>query len=163
MRVALLVLLGLHLAHSLFRNGRVSPGKPRTIRFDLFVIQFPLFGVAAAIAYMEGALGRELLNPLYISAGLVLGHVVFVLSLLTIHQSVSDAREVLLGFGAIWEFMVESPLILSRYVGVAVTEEVIYRVAAQGALIALLGNSWAVSPSLRWYSRWFTPIFSATR
>ncbi len=143
MRVALLVLLGLHLAHSLFRNGRVSPGKPRTIRFDLFVIQFPLFGVAAAIAYMEGALGRELLNPLYISAGLVLGHVVFVLSLLTIHQSVSDAREVLLGFGAIWEFMVESPLILSRYVGVAVTEEVIYRVAAQGALIALLGNSWA--------------------
>ena len=142
MRIALLVFLGLHLAQSLIQNGRREQGVRRRLRPDLFLIQMPLFIIACGIAYKDGVLGRELLNPVYIAAGLVAGHVIFVISLLTIHRCVSDAREVLLGFGAIWEFAVESPLILSRYIGVAVTEEVIYRVGAQGTLIAYLGNPW---------------------
>jgi membrane protease YdiL (CAAX protease family) len=141
-RIALLVFLGLHLVQSLLQNGRREKGRPRKIRPDLFLIQMPLFGVACVLAYHDGVLGRELLNPVYIAGGLVAGHVIFVVSLLTIHRCVSDAREVLLGFGAIWGFAVESPLVLSRYVGVAVTEEIIYRVGAQGTLIAYFGNPW---------------------
>jgi membrane protease YdiL (CAAX protease family) len=143
-RIALLAFLGLHVAHALWLNGRQGAAAPdRKNRAGLYLIQVPLFVVACLIAYQNGALGRALLNPVYIAAGLVLGHVIFVLSLLLVHGSARDAREVLLGFGAIWEFAIESPLILSRYVGVAVTEEVIYRAAGQQTLIAYLRTPWA--------------------
>ncbi|MFO7973985.1 MAG: CPBP family intramembrane glutamic endopeptidase [Candidatus Hydrogenedentota bacterium] len=143
MRTALLVFLGLHVVHSLIQNGRGKPDKRRKLRANLILIQMPLFVLAFYIAYREGALGRSLLNPAYILGGLVLGHAVFVVSLLVIHRCVADAREVLLGFGAIGSFIVESPVVLSRYVGVAITEEIIYRAAAQQSVIALLGNPWA--------------------
>ncbi len=143
MRAAVLVLAGLHVVHSLIANGSGKPKKRPKFRADLFLIQLPLFVVAAYVAYADGALGRQLLNPVYIGAGLVLGHVIFVFSLLAIHRCVSDAREVLLGFGSIGEFAAESPLVLGRYAGVAFTEEIIYRVALQGSLILVLGNPWA--------------------
>lgn len=143
MRIALLVFLGLHVAHSLVQNGRGKPEKRPRLRPNLVLVQMPLFVLAFCIAYQEGALGRDLLNPAYMLGGLVIGHVVFVGSLLVIHQCVSDAREVLLGFRAIGEFVVESPVVLSRYVGVAITEEIIYRAAAQETLVSVLGNPWA--------------------
>jgi membrane protease YdiL (CAAX protease family) len=141
-RIVLLVFLGLHVAHSLIENGRGKREKRPKLRPNLIFIQIPLFVFAFYIAYQAGALGRGLLNPAYIFGGLVVGHVIFVVSLLVIHRCVSDAREVLLGFRAIGEFVVESPVVLSRYVGVAITEEIIYRAAAQETLVAVLESPW---------------------
>jgi len=142
-KIAFLVFLGLHVAHSLIQNGRGKSERRSRIRADLLIIQIPLFVFACCIAYEGGALGRSLLNPAYLFGGLLAGHVIFVVSLLVIHHCVSDAREVLLGFGAIWGFVIESPLVLSRYVGVAITEEIIYRATAQSSFVSLLGHAWA--------------------
>jgi membrane protease YdiL (CAAX protease family) len=143
-RIALLAFLGLHVAHALWLNGRqdrVSSNAEN--RASLYLVQVPLFVLGCIIAWQNGDVGRGLVNPLTIAAGLLLGHVIFVLSLLLVHRSARDAREVLLGLRTIWEFVIESPLILSRYVGVAVTEEVIYRAAAQRTLCTYLRSSWA--------------------
>jgi membrane protease YdiL (CAAX protease family) len=143
-RIALLTFLGLHVVHALWLNRRQDRvSSKRDNRVSLYLIQVPLFVLGCIIAYQDGAVGRGLVNPLTITAGLVLGHVIFVLSLLVVHRSARDAREVLLGVRSIWDFAIESPLVLSRYVGVAVTEEVIYRAAAQQTLNAYLGAPWA--------------------
>lgn len=136
-----LALLGLHLVHSVVANRRPEPVTPaRRSRFVLLITQTPLFLLACYFGAQEGVFSRQLVNPLYIGVGLLAGHLIFVLSLLVTHRSWEDARFHFLDLGGVWNFTVENPVVLYRFLTVAVAEELIWRVGAQPMLIQLTGS-----------------------
>ena len=136
-----LALLGLHLGHSVVANRRPEPVTPvRRGRLVLLASQTPLFLLACYLGAQEGVFSRQLVNPLYIGMGLLAGHLIFVLSLLVTHRSWEDAQSHLLDLGGVWNFTVENPVVLYRFLTVAVAEELIWRVGAQPLLIDITGS-----------------------
>ncbi|MCL4694477.1 MAG: CPBP family intramembrane metalloprotease, partial [Candidatus Hydrogenedentes bacterium] len=81
-----------------------------------------------------------------IAIGLVAGHLIFGLSLLATHLSWRDAWSHFFDFGPIWNFTMDSPVVLTRFLGVAVAEELIWRVAAQTILVSFLA-AWMPAPA----------------
>lgn len=103
-------------------------------------IQTPLFLLAAGFAWQGGALSRVLFAPAPWVLGLVLGHVIFAGSLLITHGHPRDVAEVLFGPARVIRYAVKQLDLTLRIFAVAFTEELIFREAAQHAvLIPLLG------------------------
>lgn len=127
-----------HIAFSLATNPFQADGQPRgRVRMIHVLMQGPLFWLATFIAWDQGVFSRQLVSPVYIAIGLVAGHLIFGLSLLATHLSWRDALTHFFDFGPIWNFTMDSPIVLTRFLGVAVAEELIWRVAAQTLVIAL--------------------------
>lgn len=103
-------------------------------------IQTPLFLAACVIAFRMGAFGRELVFPPAIVAGLIVGHAVFGLSLWAVHRVYADAWALFADLPSLFAFLKECPNLLLKTFMLSVTEELIYRVAAQGLLVEALGR-----------------------
>jgi membrane protease YdiL (CAAX protease family) len=137
-----IVFLLAHVAFSLVTNPMQQDGQPRgRTRMTHVLMQGPLFWLATFIGWEQGVFSRQLVSPVYIATGLLAGHLIFGLSLLATHLSWRDAWSHFFDFGPIWNFTMDSPVVLTRFLGVAVAEELIWRVAAQTILIDLL-SSW---------------------
>lgn len=137
-----IVFLVAHVAFSLATNPMQQDGQPRgRTRMIHVMMQGPLFWLATFIGWEQGVFSRQLVSPVYIATGLLAGHLIFGLSLLATHLSWRDAWSHFFDFGPIWNFTMDSPVVLTRFLGVAVAEELIWRVAAQTILVDLL-SSW---------------------
>ena len=139
------MLLAFHTVYALLKclaKSRKEAGTPRlSMRLNV-ALQSAIFVLAAAFAYRGGIISRDLVSPIAIAAGLLAGHLIFGLSLLVTHRSMEDARGHFLDFGSVWDFVVEHPYVLSRFIYVGVSEEIIWRAAAQPALTGVL--AWAL-------------------
>ncbi len=133
-------LLGAHVAYSLVVNRR-EPGEPPTgkVKWIHLALQGPLLWTAAYIGWHMGVFSRELVSPLYFGLGLATGHVIFGFSIFATHLSLRDAWAHFFDFGPIWNFTMDSPSVLTRFIGVAFAEELIWRVVGQTLAIAALG------------------------
>ncbi len=134
-------LLAFHVVHAVTANRWEFQGGKWAQGFLLLGTQVPLFFAACYYAYHEGVFSRQLVSPVYIGLGALLGHLIFVLSLLITHGSLEDSRSHLFGFGDLWRFTVENPVVLYRFITVGVAEEIIWRAAAQPILIEATGNA----------------------
>lgn len=113
------------------------------------VLQTVLLAMACYTAYRDGVLGRSLFDPEWVILGLLSGHVVFGISLLFSHRSLettADIARYVLDFKAPARFAARSPRQLFACLDISLIEELVYRVAAQGMLLALTGNPWIAIP-----------------
>ena len=119
----------------------IRMGRPRG-RFTAFM-QSALLLIACVLGFQHEAFSRDLVSPLHVGAGLLAGHLVFGASLLATQRSVRETFDHLIDLDALWSFVVENPAVLMQFAGVAVAEEIIYRVGAQPMLL-----EWTGSPAL---------------
>ncbi len=141
MSILFLLLLAAYALHAVAANLRARDTAPRKGSHPLdYVLQTPLFVVACYLAVQDGALNRDLVSPVSIGAGLVAGHVIFLLSLSAVHRGLRDALGHFLDFPALGRFLTESPQLIFRFLAVSIAEEVIYRAAAQPLLAAQWGR-----------------------
>lgn len=160
------VLLGLLLVHAVvavisnqFEESKIPP----RINAVNMLIQLPIFYIGVYLAFQAGVFSRQLVSPLWIGFGLVVGHAVFAVSLLTtalgainddstddtdpesdeepagVWDALKEAYQVATDFGGLWEFMTNNPYVLSRFLGVAFAEELIWRAGAQTILLEYVG------------------------
>ncbi len=141
LRAAFLFLLAIHVVHALLVNAREDLRTNRVLRAVSMVLQSPLFLLAFLYGLALEAYSRQLVSPVYIGMGLVAGHLIFGLSLLATHRSLTDTSSHFFDFGSIWNFTVDSPIVLTRFLGVAVVEEIIWRIAAQAEFVRLTGSA----------------------
>ena len=97
----------------------------------------PLFIIAIVYTVQEDVWGRDLVSPLHWIVGLAMGHVLFSISVLLTHKSVSDSWETLKDVSDLVDFLINAPSVISRYVTVAFGEEVIWRMAGQTIAITI--------------------------
>ncbi|HOV59960.1 MAG TPA: type II CAAX endopeptidase family protein [Candidatus Hydrogenedentes bacterium] len=98
-------------------------------------IQTPLFFLAVWFAWNEGALSRVLFAPAPWLLGLVAGHLIFAGSLLVTHGHLEDVIDVLSGPIRVVRFATGRFDLTLRTFAVAFTEELIFREAAQRAVL----------------------------
>lgn len=150
---AFLVFLAGHTVYAVFTFKAKAPkkeGAARTsTRFNV-AFQSVIFLLAAALAYRGGVISRDLVSPIAIAAGLLAGHLIFGLSLLVTHRSIEDARSHFLDFGSVWDFVVEHPYVLSRFIFVGLSEEIIWRAAAQPSAMGVLAWAFGGGVDPRW-------------
>ncbi|MDZ4859358.1 MAG: CPBP family intramembrane glutamic endopeptidase [Candidatus Hydrogenedentes bacterium] len=129
-------LLAVHVVYSLLSNrwmpGEQPQGKVHMIHV---LLQAPLLWVAVYIGYHSDVFSRDLISPVYICIGLIAGHLIFGFSILATHLSWRDAWAHFFDFGPLWNFAMDSPVVLTRFLGVAFAEELIWRVAGQALAI----------------------------
>ncbi len=161
---ALLTLLLLHSVMAVVSN-RIEESKvpPRLFAANILV-QLPIFYIGLFLAFQAGVFSRQLISPIWIGFGLVVGHAVFAASLLTTAlgaaaeedddtnsgeddeepigswDAVKEAYEVATDFGGLWEFITNNPYVLSRFLGVAFAEELIWRAGAQTVVLDYVGS-----------------------
>lgn len=107
------------------------------------LLQTALLGVSCYMAYDAGALGRSLFTPEWVILGLVAGHLVFGVSLCFSHRSLESLKSIaryLVVLRPLARFAGQSPRQLFACIDVSLMEEIIYRVAVQGALVAMTGS-----------------------
>ncbi len=107
------------------------------------LLQTALLGVACYIAYQENALGRSLFSPGWVILGAIVGHGIFGVSLCFSHRSLDSLMGIVryvVDVRPLFRFVAKAPQQLFACIDVSLMEEIIYRVAVQGALIALLGS-----------------------
>lgn len=139
MSAVFLVFLLLHVVHALLVNRRrVIHDKDVSIRAAV-ATQTPAFLLACYFGYETGVLGRAVVAPWWIATGLVGGHIVFCISLLTTHGSIRDAGTMLKDVNGLWDYTVNHPEVLFRFLGVGIAEEIIWRVGAQPILTEVTG------------------------
>jgi len=138
---AFLLLFAAYAANAVLANRGDGGVAPRAFRVTSAAFHVPLFILACVYASREGAFSRQLVSPLYIAAGLLAGHLIFGVSLLITHQSLRAAVEQFFDMHALWAYAVENPRVLMRFLAVSVSEELVYRVAAQPLLIEATGNA----------------------
>lgn len=140
-----LFLLAVYVVQSLIHHRRSEEADGTKVRRAFALpLQLAVFGLASYFAYRGGAFSRELVSPVYIGLGFVAGHLIFGVSLLVTHRSVEDASGHFKDFGGVWRFVADHPYVLSRFVYVAISEEVIWRVTAQSIAIEHVGETLAV-------------------
>ncbi|NUM52509.1 MAG: CPBP family intramembrane metalloprotease [Candidatus Hydrogenedentes bacterium] len=133
--------LVVHVAYSLAVNRWDHGDNPKSkTRLIHVTLQGPLLWSAAFIGWDMGVFSRDLVSPVYIGLGLAAGHLVFGLSILATHLSWRDAWAHFFDFGPIWNFSMDSPSVLTRFIGVAFAEELIWRVVAQTFAIDMLAR-----------------------
>lgn len=139
-------LLAIYFAGSIMGNARPSKDKTRRSRSHVLslVTQTPTVLMAIAYGYSNGEISRQLFSIWYLFAGLILGHLIFGVSVLITHRSWRDTISLILDIPAIWAFLAERPFIFSRFLLVAVAEELVWRVAAQDILLKLIPSVWVV-------------------
>lgn len=146
MTAVFMILLAMHVVHSLLANRKDGPGPQLTHgRPNPFMLlsQTPMFVIACFLAFDAGILSRGLLSPVYFGLGLLAGLLIFCASVLVIHVSVLGAFEVFTHGIRMIRFTLDCPAVLSRFITVAFAEELIYRGVAQPILIAWTGSPWA--------------------
>jgi membrane protease YdiL (CAAX protease family) len=108
------------------------------------LLHIPMFYLACFYAYREGVFTRQLVNPLYIGLGLAAGHLVFGLSLVLTMNALRDAWGHFIDFESLWRYVTDNPVVLGRFLLVGLSEEMVWRVAAQpiftGHALALIGS-----------------------
>jgi len=135
-----LLLLSAYAVLSIIANRRVADPELRPRLRGAVLLQFPMVILSIYYAWSFGALDRSLFSPFHILGGLFAGHLIFTFSLLITHQRARDVAGHFADLQSIWRFIVENPNILMRFVGVSITEELIYRAAAQPILLQMTGN-----------------------
>ena len=141
MTTLFLCLFVLYLLYAVIANRTEQDGAPRKQSKLTLFLQSPVFLLSVWMGVEQGVVSRDLVSPIMIGAGLLLGHLVFGVSLLVTHRELRESTEHVLDLGALWRFLVENPNLLFRFLAVSLTEELIYRVAAQPMLIAATGNA----------------------
>jgi membrane protease YdiL (CAAX protease family) len=132
--------LAVHVALCVASNNKLESAPPRGKLRKLHAgVQAPVFWLGVYFAIVFEQLDRSLINPLYIGLGLLTGHLIFGISLLATHQDLKDTWSHFFDFGDIWNYTMRSPVVLTRFIGVAIAEEIIWRVGAQTIAIAVLG------------------------
>lgn len=109
------------------------------------LLQTGLLGLALYLGYLDGVLSRSLFDPKWVILGLVAGHLIFGVSLIFSHRSLDTLRDIagyVLDPRPLVRFLGQSPRQLFACLDVSLIEELIYRVAAQGVLIAMTGSPW---------------------
>lgn len=144
--VVFLALVGIHVVFSLAVPAGPESLKNVRMRVLQIVAQAPIFWLAVYLGVNRGVFSRDLVSPVYLGLGLAIGHLTFAASLLMTHQSLDDSRSHLFDFSEIWNFAVSSPAVLTRFMGGAFAEELIYRAVAQPLLIAWLGRFISPAP-----------------
>lgn len=155
---AFLVLLAAHVVHALLSvwqdRNREAAGQDSAVvtvqqrRWGL-ITQVPLFYVALAIGFfVHGAISRQLISPVHIAGGLLAGHAIFGLSLLITHRHFGDAWEHFIDLGGLWDYAMESPTVFGRFIIVAFSEELIWRVVFQPMAVAGFA---ALAPQGAWW------------
>lgn len=136
-----LALLGCYIAYALATNPRRGPEQKDQATTLGVAIQAPLFLLACWHGLGQGLFSRDWISPPAILLGLAAGHATFAASLLATHRDWRAAWEHLLGVRAFAGFLRDHPDTLMRTFAVAVSEEIIYRGAAQPLLHALTGSA----------------------
>ncbi len=143
MTIAFSLALALHIAFSVIvaRNKPEEPGQrpSKSVLFFNTIMSTALLVLACRMAYNHGVFTRQLVSPVYIAIGLVSGHFIFTLSLLVTHKSVSDAMTHFTRVPEMNKFVIDHPIVLSRFASVGIGEEIIWRGAAQLMLIDMIG------------------------
>ncbi len=137
MTAALLSLLALYVVYTVALNlatGGERSGKTLIIGG---VMHLPIIALASIAAARQGVFSRQLVSPVGIGVGLALGHLIFGVSLLISDRSFRDAAWHFIDLPALWRYGVDEPGVLGRFVGLSVSEEIVYRAGAQSALLAL--------------------------
>lgn len=148
MSLLFLALLTVHGAVSILIHRTAPPNALSGARkYLLLAVQLLLFGLGVYFAAQFGAFDRRLLSPIYIALGILGGHLIFGVSLLITHRSVEDAWSHFFDVRAPWKFLVDHPYVLSRFVYVGVSEEIIWRAAAQPVAIQLFAQPLAAGPA----------------
>lgn len=109
------------------------------------LLQTGLLGLALYLGYLDGVLSRSLFDLKWVILGLVAGHLTFGVSLIFSHRSLDTLRDIaeyVLDPRPLGRFLGQSPRQLFACLDVSLIEELIYRVAAQGVLIAMTGSPW---------------------
>lgn len=107
------------------------------------MLQTLLLLLSCYVAYDAGALGRSLFTPEWVILGVLAGHAVFGVSLCFSHRSLKSLQRIaryMVDVRPLARFAGAAPPQLFACVDVSLMEEIIYRVAVQGALVALLGS-----------------------
>lgn len=133
---AFVAVLGLYIVYSVASNRGADALYARQLSKPLVALQTPLFLLAIVLAVREGAFSRDLVNPVYIGLGLLGGHAIFLVSLLITHRDIKDVFLYMFDYRDVAAYVIDHPYILTRFLSVAVAEEVIWRVAAQPLVIA---------------------------
>ncbi len=133
------LLLVIYLAWTLATLHREETPRARP-SLAVLLLQTPLFFLACWIAWQREAFSRDLVFPVSIFCGVVLGHLIFCVSLLATHRVWRDVLEHLADLRALGAFLKENPDLMLRFFGVALTEEIIYRAAAQPLLAEWTGR-----------------------
>lgn len=157
-----LVLLALHVVHSVWVNRSEPDGRSVVRATIVLVTQLPMFLIALYFGLQTGAVSRDLLSPWYIALGVLGGHIVFCTSLFitpltfgprdhgiprsqhirsSLRESLAAVRPHVFDFAAPVRFVIEAPVVLTRFITVSVSEELIWRAATQVMLITLIGNA----------------------
>ena len=140
MKVFFALLLGAQVLHALITNRRGESDVKR-LSWAIILLQTPLALAAYWIAWQRGVFSRDLIDPVYLGAGLILGHVVFCLSLLATHRVWRDVWEHLFGVKPLCLFLKENPDMMLRFLGISCIEEVIYRAVAQPVANEWIGHA----------------------
>ncbi|MBX3179903.1 MAG: CPBP family intramembrane metalloprotease [Candidatus Hydrogenedentes bacterium] len=128
--------LELHGGGAAFRIFYVAGGALQTV----------LLVLAGYYAWEEGILGRGLFHPQWVILGLAGGHLIFGISLLFSHRSLESLRDIGVYIAdprPVSAYAARSPRQVFACIDVSLIEELVYRVAAQGLLLAWTGNAWA--------------------
>lgn len=141
------MLLALLLGQLRKRDRAGQAGGPLARLFYLSggLLQTALLALACLIGYNEGVIGRSLFDPKWVILGIVAGHAVFAVSLVFSHRSLDTLRDIFqyaTDPRPLGRFLGQSPRQLFACLDVSLIEEMIYRVAAQGVLLALTGEPW---------------------
>jgi membrane protease YdiL (CAAX protease family) len=137
-----LALLAVYVIYALTMNRHDESGHSRITKLAGVAMHAPLFLVSCYCAWRADVFSRQLVSPVYIAVGLVGGHLIFALSLLLTHRSFRTAFDHFTDLSALWDYIADHPDILTRFIGVAAGEEIIYRAAAQPTVIDLAGNAY---------------------
>ncbi len=109
------------------------------------LLQTGLLAMALYLGFQQGILSRSLFDPKWVILGLVAGHLIFGVSLIFSHRSLDTLRDIagyVLDPRPLVRFLGPSPRQMFACLDVSLIEELIYRVAAQGVLIAMTGSPW---------------------
>ena len=142
MSTAFAIFFTLYLLYALWDNAlrRADDPAPRTLSSFSAALQAPLFLTTAWLAARAGVFDRELVFLPAILLALVVGHLLFALSLIATDRQPREALRMLGRVPAILAYLRDDPATLTRVFAVSFSEEVIYRAAAQPWLIERTGS-----------------------
>jgi len=138
--IVFLVVLSVHVVYAVLANRRDKPERTWRTIIVAMAVQTPAFLIACWFGARSGAFSRDLVSPLHIAFGLLIGHGLFGLSLVAIDCALRDAIDHLTDIGGVWRFAVDCPAALRHVLAVSVAEELIWRVTAQTIVIQLLSE-----------------------
>ena len=121
----------IYLVLTLITNVLQKEEQPRRSSPVAAAIQAPLFLIACLMALEMDAINREIVSVPRIGLGIIIGHVVFALSVVLTQGSISAATYQFLSGMQVLRFLGNNPALILRFLIVSLTEEIIYRVAAQ--------------------------------